>query len=1076
MLRLRNIQKDYIAGDTIVHALKNINIDFRKSEFVAILGPSGCGKTTLLNIIGGLDRYTTGDLSINGTSTKEYKDGDWDVYRNRSIGFVFQNYNLIPHQTVVANVELAMTLSGVSKKERRRRAIEALEKVGLSDQAYKKPNQMSGGQMQRVAIARALVNNPDILLADEPTGALDTQTSVQVMEILREIAKEKLIIMVTHNAELADTYATRTVRVLDGEVVADTNPVTEEPAVAERKKEEKKKTKKTSMSLFTAISLSVNNLMTKKARTFLTSFAGSIGIIGIALILALSNGIQAYIDEVQENTLSSYPITILREEANVSDMISALTGNHDASERHENDAVYAKTVLYDLFNTMINVEKTQNNLKEFKEYLESENNPIRENTTSILYTYDMEMNIYATDTNGKYVKSDYEALMEQTVAGMTGGSSFQMPMMENMTMMNGSFNIWQQLLPGENGEAVHPLLKEQFDLVGEGSRWPEKEDEIILVLDKYNEITDITQYALGLMSADTIIENTMALMQHQELKLETTRWEYSDILGRTFKLVLSTDLYSDADGDGIWDDLRNNDAALDLIVSNGKTLKIVGIVRPSENVTSTALKGGVLAYTQALTNTVIEGVANSEIYHQQSDPANKNFDIFTGLPFTEEQKEPATGEALLTEANQFFASLNLQEKVALYRNILCKPINEELDAQVSQMMSAYPDRATLEKVILEQLSKEAGMNSDKIKEYLTEYSDEALREMVASSIRNMLLTQYETAGQATLDKIVSQPNATELAMLKAQYQAKLTDRNAKIAFIAAYWSSSISMNPQAAAQYLATQKDSEIDRLADETVTAMATADYAAFAALQKDAEKDQKIADAFDLYFSSLDEEAIVKVYQNHKPATVSSSSLAENLKKLGAADTSSPASIALYTNTFAAKDAIAEGIAAYNAEADEDDRITYTDYVAIIMSSITTIINAISYVLIAFVAISLIVSSIMIGIITYVSVLERTKEIGILRAIGASKRDISRVFNAETLLIGFGAGAFGVLATVLLCIPINMIIRHYTEISSLGAALPFMGGLLLMIISMALTLVAGLIPSRIAAKKDPVVALRSE
>ncbi|HBE13706.1 MAG TPA: ABC transporter [Clostridiales bacterium] len=937
---------------------------------------------------------------------------------------------------------------------------------------------MSGGQMQRVAIARALVNNPDILLADEPTGALDTQTSVQIMEILKEISKEKLIIMVTHNADLAKTYSTRIVKLLDGEVRSDSRPVEEGPVVAEQKEVKKKGKSKTAMSFFTALSLSLNNLMTKKTRTFLTSFAGSIGIIGIALILALSNGIQTYIDDVQEDTLSSYPISIHREEADISNIITALTGKEKNDYQHEKDAVYANTVMYDLFNSLVNVEKTQNNLKQFKEFLERDNNGLEEYVTSVLYTYDIKMNIYATDVDGKYIKSDYEALMKTMMRAMYGGNASSNPLssMGGMNSFGNRYEVWKQIIPGENGQLVSNLLQDQYELVGEGSRWPKAKDEVILVLDADNEITDITQYALGLLSAEKMAENTLAVMRREEVKVENNRWDYDEILGRTFKLILSSDQYTDSNNDGVWENISENETAMDLIISNGMIIKIVGIVRPNENATATALGTGVLAYTQALAEYIIDGVANSAVYRAQADAKNANYDIFTGLPFVEENVEEVSPEELLQIAKAYFSGLNIQEKAVMYKAVLSEPAEEELKRLLEGYLVNYTTREEMEEAILQHLTMESGMSREKVVEYLRGYSTDELKKMIVSALTEMILSQYKTKGEETINQIIAAPGEKELAAIKAQYAGYLQNRTSKIAYITGVWTQTTGMSESAVAGYLSKLPDSEIDTIADAWVTQAATAEYASFAGLQKEEDKNKKIALAFDAYLATLTDEQLVQVYEAHKPATVSSSTLEENIKMLGAVDTSTPSSINLYAATFSAKDKIAETIARYNTTVAEEDRIRYTDYVALIMSSITTIINAISYVLIAFVAISLVVSSIMIGIITYISVLERTKEIGILRAMGASKKDISRVFNAETLIIGFGAGAIGIVVTLLLCIPINIIIHRLTDIPTLGASLPWLGGLILVIISMGLTLIAGLIPSKIAAKKDPVVALRTE
>ena len=823
MLILKGIVKDYITGEMCVEALRGIDLEFRKSEFVSILGPSGCGKTTLLNIIGGLDRYTSGDLSINGKSTKEFKDGDWDAYRNHAVGFVFQNYNLIPHQTVLSNVELALTLSGVSKAERRKRAAAVLEQVGLGDQMHKKPNQMSGGQMQRVAIARALINNPDILLADEPTGALDSETSVQIMEILKEISKEKLIIMVTHNPDLAEKYSSRIIRLLDGRVIDDTNPCHTEPEPPQEKRG-KGKIKRPSMSFFTALSLSLNNLMTKKARTFLTAFAGSIGIIGIALILSLSSGVQNYIDRVQEDTLSSYPLTIENTTTDISKMMSSIAETRDKEISHGMDKVYADSTMNELLKAMLS-ERTTNDLQSFKHFLEEDGGGIPALCSDIQYGYSTTLNIYKSDTSDRPVKVN-----PSTVLDAMGFSS----QMSEMSSMMGGTDVWEELLGNEE------LLATQYDVIA--GRMPERYDEVVIIVHENNEISDYTLYSLGLKDVGELSGMMQDLMAGKEVEIEQTSYTYDELLSLTFKLLINTDYYREENGR--WVDESENPEYIKTKVESAEEIRVVGILRPSEGST-VVYPDGAVGYTAALMEHLIAKVNDSEIVKEQKvDPST---DVFTGLPFTADTQNG---------------------------------------------------------------------------------------------------TSYE-------------------------------------------------------------------------------------------------------------------------------------ENLSLLGVSDPDVPSSIKLYPKDFAAKEAITDAITEYNRQMRDDEKenlvIQYTDYVGLIISSVTTIINAISYVLIAFVAISLIVSSIMIGIITYISVLERTKEIGILRSIGASKRDVSRVFNAETLLVGLVAGLLGIGISCLLTIPINMIIRSLTDVQ-ITAAVPVIGGVILVGISMLLTFIAGLIPSRIAAKKDPVVALRTE
>ena len=895
MLELNDIKKDYVSGSTTVSALKGINLRFRDCEFVSILGQSGCGKTTMLNIIGGLDKYTSGDLKINGVSTKNYKDRDWDFYRNNSIGFVFQSYNLIPHQTVLSNVELALTLSGVSKTERKRRAIEALEKVGLGEQIHKKPNQMSGGQMQRVAIARALVNNPDILLADEPTGALDTETSIQIMELLKEISKDRLIIMVTHNPELAKDYSTRIVRLLDGVITDDSDPYTLEDMEADIRAKEAAKVKtsekkikksgkkqKTSMSFFTALSLSFNNLMTKKTRTILTAFAGSIGIIGIAMILSISNGIQLYIDRVQRDTLSSYPITLQAESIDISSMVTSMTGNSDSAEHEDKSKIYSNDIMGDMINTMVKEVKS-NNLSEFKKYIENGGSGIKSYVSDIQYSYDVPLNIYMKDTSNG-VEQLNPSTMFDSIYG-EGATSTSSAMSSGMGMgMFSNSSVWNQLLGNQQ------VLDEQYDVLA--GHWPENYNEVVLVTDKNNEVDDYTLYSLGLKDPEEVRTLFKKMMVGESYETEKDiSYTFDEILDTEFKLVMPTDMYKYNDVTGTWDDYSKDDKYMTNVVNNGTDIKVCGIIRPNDDAVSTSISSGI-GYTAKLTEYIIEEVKNSEIAKAQL--ADTSVDVFTGVPFDNDRNTEIT----MDDVNAYMATLSPEES-----------------AQMQAMTS--------------------GMSDDQI-----------------------------------------------LQLFSASLKARTTD--------------------------------------------------------------------------------------------ATLDS-----NKSKLGITDLDTPSQIDIYATDFDSKEKVQNIIKDYNRlqqdDGKEENVINYTDYVGIMMSSVSTIINAISYVLIAFVAISLIVSSIMIGIITYISVLERTKEIGVLRSIGASKKDVSRIFNAETLIEGFVSGALGIVVTLLLCIPANALIKHLTDISNV-AQLPVAGGVILIIISMFLTFIAGLIPAKFAAKKDPVVALRSE
>ena len=981
MLVLKGITKQYTVGDSVVDALRGVDIEFRKNEFVSILGPSGCGKTTLLNIIGGLDQYTSGDLIINGRSTKQYKDRDWDTYRNHSIGFVFQSYNLIPHQTVLSNVELALTLSGVSKAERRRRAIEVLEQVGLGDQIHKKPNQMSGGQMQRVAIARALINNPDILLADEPTGALDSATSVQVMDLLKEIAKDRLIIMVTHNPELAEQYSSRIIRLIDGKVTDDTAPYHGATVEATTAKAPKKGSKeRTSMSFLTALSLSLNNLMTKKGRTFMTSFAGSIGIIGVALILSVSTGVQAYIDRVQEDTLSSYPIMLEDETVDLSSMIGSLMMTSDETENtnHEHDRVYVNTMLYDLINSVNSLETNQNNLKAFKQHLE--NSPeLHEFASAIQYHYDFDMNILVKDANGKVNKSDAMALLEDMFAQAPGAST--------MMSASSSYRIWEEMLPGTNGELINDLLMEQYDVLH--GRWPEAYNEVVLIVDSNNEISDLALYSLGLRTDSEIQEIMNQAFSQEQIDISALgSWSYEEVCAQEFKLVIASDKYQ-KQSNGTYVDLSTTETGMDYLYNNAELatdLKIVGIIRASEDAVASMMSGS-LAYTSALTDYVLEKSTSAAALREQID--NPDTDIFTGLPFATDDAEELTDAQKIEAIRGYFASIDAAKKAELYTAIMSVPSEETVSSTVSQYM-AMMTRPDLEKMMVAAIAQQMGVEESNVSSYVTAMDDATLNEYAV--------------------QILS-------AKVAADYAAQVT---AKFA--------ALSQNE------LATMFDN----------STWADAEYLSF--------------------------------YESYMPTEVSESTYEENLKLLGNVDKTSPSAIYLYASNFENKDVIADFISDYNDSVPEEDKINYTDYVALMMSSISTIINAISYVLIAFVAISLVVSSIMIGIITYVSVLERTKEIGILRAIGASKKDISRVFNAETLIVGFTAGMIGILVTLLLLIPINIILHAVTDIEILSAQLPAAGAVILVFISMFLTFIAGLIPSRVAAKKDPVTALRTE
>lgn len=1004
MLELKEIRKEYCAGDLTVEALKGVSLQFRENEFVSILGPSGCGKTTMLNIIGGLDKYTEGDLVINGKSTKDFKDRDWDAYRNHSVGFVFQSYNLIPHQSVLQNVELALSLSGVSKAERRQRAKKALEDVGLGDQLKKKPSEMSGGQMQRVAIARALVNNPDIILADEPTGALDTQTSVQVMNILKEVAKDRLVIMVTHNPDLANEYSTRIIRMLDGVITDDSAPLSKEECEKEIKREKEKaakekKGKKPSMSLATSFGLSLKNLFTKKGRTILTSFAGSIGIIGIALIFAVSQGMTSYINAVQEDTLSSYPLTLEAQHLDMGTLLMTFMGGAESEDEHSKDAVYQKGMLYDMINALNSMEANENDLKAFKEYIEAErsdesdNVELKEAISGVQYTYDLDMLVYTENIDGDIIESDTEALLQDLLLeyfGMDLSSMMDMSNsagmsvgMSSMSSMGGSAMLWQEMLPGDNGKLVSPLLENQYDVIY-GS-WPTEYNEIVLVVDENNEVDDMALYALGLKSKEDIDALADAAFNGTEVEASTTSWSFEELCDMEFRVILNSDCYTLDESTGLYTDLRDSQAGLKYLYDNGMDLKVSGIVRPNEDAVSTMLSG-TIAYTSELTEYVIENAKDSEaIKAQLSNPSK---DIFTGLPFPENTGDLSDDEKV-TEFKNYIDSLTEEEKADAYIKIMSIPSQEELDAIVSQTVDPLT-REDMEETMVTALSGQMGMAQDDISEYLSSMPDEDIEELFTEMVIEQTKMQYAAQVEA------------QLAMMS------------------------------------------------------------------------DMQLSGALDMAMESYTTEQMV-IYHD-EVLEFSNSSYENNLLELGYLDLDSPSTINLFASSFENKDVIEAAIAEYNDDVDELEKITYTDYIGLMMSSITTIINAITYVLVAFVAISLVVSSIMIGVITLISVQERTKEIGILRAIGASKKNVSSMFNAETVIIGFTSGALGVLITYLLCIPINMILHYLTGINNLSAILPIPVAIILVAISVLLTLFAGIIPSRSAAKKDPVVALRTE
>ena len=1084
MLQVKNLKKEYKTGDLEQIALNDVSINFRQNEFVAILGPSGSGKTTLLNIIGGLDRYDSGDIIINNISTKKYSDKDWDSYRNHSVGFVFQNYNLISHQTVLANVELALTLSGISKSKRRKMAQEALEKVGLGDQSHKKPNQMSGGQMQRVAIARALVNNPDIVLADEPTGALDTETSVQIMDLLKEVAKDRLVIMVTHNPELAEEYANRIIRVKDGKVLEDTNPFK-----GDYKEEiiEHKNMGKSSMSFWTALTLSFKNLLTKKGRTALTSFAGSIGIIGIALILAISTGVQNYIDAVQQDTLSSFPIQIEKESTDMSSLMSSLMGIEEegGESKKDREGVYGNPVMYKMMKSMLNAEVNTNNLEKFKVFLDENKEELGKYSTAVQYGYDIKLNVYAKDPKGEYAKADFIDLINGVIEGgsmMSGISS----VMESA----GGMTVWQELLTDPNTGEISSLISDQYDLIH--GKWPKEKDEILLVLNENNEISDITLYSLGLVDKQTMMNSSMAAMMGKEDngwdEYEGKSWTYEEICNIPLKMILPTDYYQYDESTKLWVDISNNQALLNSVINKGMELKIVGIVKPSEDATAAFLSGS-LCYTNELTKHYIDTLGKTEMVKQQKE--NSEYNIITGLPFIINETEELTKEEQIKAFKDYVSELTDNEKAILYESILAKPKESLIQETIDTMLKGYEDKTAEEIVddIAKQYAGELGYSQDLIYDMLGGYTKEELLDILEQTVREMITTQYAENASDAIDTIHSQPSDAELKTLKdmilsemykdlnnvPEQQKAIMKQQINVGFVAQNWVSKTGMSMENAMTILATMSPADFTKAFETALTETATKSFTEYGGMSSSADNDAKVAKAFNEYLANATDDDFVYFYENHMPDKVSDKSHSDVLKMLGVKTETDPDFIYIYPIDFEMKDNIAAMIDRYNKDATEEDKIEYTDVAAMLMSSVSNIITAISVVLICFVSISLIVSSIMIGIITYISVLERTKEIGVLRAIGASKRDITRVFNAETMIVGLLAGLVGIITTVLLCIPISIIARDITGISSLTAVLPWYG-YLLVVLSVGLTLIAGLFPSRMAAKKDPVIALRSE
>ena len=925
MLQIQKISKKYITGDLVQTALNEVSLNLRDSEFVAILGPSGSGKTTLLNIIGGLDRYDSGDLIINGISTKKYKDRDWDSYRNHTIGFVFQSYNLIPHQTVLSNVELALTISGISKAERKKRAIEALEKVGLGKQLHKKPNQMSGGQMQRVAIARALVNDPEILLADEPTGALDSETSIQVMDLLKEVAKDRLVVMVTHNPELAEEYANRIVKVKDGHIISDSNPY--EIDIKNMAPPKHENMGKASMSLLTALSLSFNNLKTKKGRTLLTAFAGSIGIIGIALILSLSNGVNTYIDNIQKDTMTSYPISIEAETIDISSIMSSggPTPGKPSDVNHDLNAIYSNGSGIEMASTMTS-SFTKNNLTEFKKYLDNPDSEINQyvGENGIIYSYDTKFGVYTKDSEGTFVNTDGSTLTDKNSSSttMTGISAMSSMPISKISGFSSSSNNFKELLTGKDGASVSDAIKDSYDLLY--GDWPTAYDEVILTLDQNNEISATTLYQLGILPSAEYKELMTKIENGEEIKLESKSWKYEDICNQEFYMIPDCDTYI-SNGNGTFTSIKDNVNEMEKLLDNAIKLKITGVVRPKEDAKNASITSAI-GYTKALTDYIIEYTDNSELVKAQKESSTIN--VLNGMEFS-----PSSDDEKIADAKKYLEGLGVSDKANLFKTM----------------------------------------------------------------------------------------------MYSMQSTSNVEDEG-------------ISTSMQAGTPDISTMSEEQLAAMLDE--------------------------------YLKSPDDDTLLKIYD----AYISTGSYDDNMTTFGVVSLDAPSSISIYTDSFENKEAISDCIEDYNSTANEEDQISYTDYIGILLSSITTIIDVISYVLIAFVAVSLIVSSIMIGIITFISVMERTKEIGILRAIGASKHNISQVFNAETFIIGLCSGLLGVGISTLLLIPINSIIHSVLNLDTINASLPLSSAIGLIILSMILTIIGGFVPAKKAAKKDPVTALRTE
>ena len=1097
MIELKNITKVYETGGETVHALRGIDLTFRENDFVSILGPSGCGKTTLLNIIGGLDQYTTGDLVINGTSTREYNDRDWDTYRNHSVGFVFQSYNLIPHQTVLSNVEMALTLSGVKKAERRRRAVKALEAVGLGDQLNKRPAQMSGGQMQRVAIARAIVNDPEIILADEPTGALDTETSVQVMDILKEISRDRLVVMVTHNPELAERYSTRVINMLDGEILGDSRPLSEQEVrdgrdIA-REKLALSDARKPVMKFSTAFGLSLKNLFTKKGRTMLTAFAGSIGIIGIALIYAVSQGTSDYIDDVQQDTLSTYPLTIMTETSDMTSMITGIMENEKDAEQQPDGTISERPFMTSFF-----AQIGTNDLKSFKSYLEEHYGEVEPDLNALAYGYGITPQIYTRDTAGELLQAN-PGIVERYLMQSMGGAAASNPMMQSSGLFNEMI---------DNRE----LLDAQFDF--EAGRWPENYNEVVLVLSSPGRITDMLTYTIGLRPAEELDSMVNTIMEGGvvESAPDPLRLTADDLLNLDLRLIHSTDYYAYNGEHNVWEDRSGEEGWMENLYENAEKLTVVGIVAPKDGVAATALGPG-FAYLPSLTQHIIDHAAQSQIV--QSQLADPETDVFSGRRFDDDdgssnslnfQDMITIDQAALSRA---FGGGNVPDMSAMMQNMQLPQSTVDPAVAQTDLLTALGrlGRGMLQSFIA-QNGEGAVLTADMADSLASGYlasdaaasdlaqlknayslPDEALRQMFQPMLAGLVTSYAAAASQPSLPDgfdFSDLPAGIDPSMLENLDPAilqQLMEQYGMGGNAAGGAPITSDLVDGAVSQYTgsaaitaaAAQMAQQLGQAAAQAQMAQSMGDMMQqmAASMQVDAGA---LAQAFRFNMTQDDLTRLMQALARGNSAATANG----NLQQLGYADVSEPAQISVYLKDFEGKERFISFLDRYNDEMEaagnDDQVIQYTDITGVLMSSVTTIINAITYVLIAFVAISLIVSSIMIGVITLISVQERTKEIGILRAIGASKKNVSSMFNAETMIIGFVSGLIGVLVTYLLCIPINAVLHKLTGIATLGAKLPLPVAVILILISMTLTLVAGVIPSRSAAKKDPVEALRTE